>query len=410
MNSYQKSEELFLRATKVIPEGIYGTRKPGFVLPKASPYFAARGAGGHYWDVDGNEFIDFMCGYGPNVLGHAHPEVDAAVRERVSQGFSFNQPTEEMVELAELMTRLVPIADWAVFAKNGSDVTTWAIRVAREHTERSKILATKGTYHGSHAWCAAYPAGVTAEDKANIVYFNWNDLEQFERLVEKHRGDVAGVIMTPYYHPACAPSIMPAEGFWKGVREICDREGMLIILDDIRVGFRVHIQGSYAMFGIEPDLICHAKAMANGYPIAAAMGTKEVLGAAEAVFISGTYFYSPMEMVAALTTLRILEETDAIPEIARMGTRLKEGLESLGKSHGYNVTVSGPAAIPYLSFDDHPDLYHMQTFCREAIARGVFFHPHHNWYICAAHTDEDIDRALEAADAAFKVVREELGG
>lgn len=410
MSKYQKSIDLFLRAAKVIPEGIYGTRKPGFVLPGASPYFVERGEGGHYWDVDGNEFIDFMCGYGPVILGHAHPEVEAAVRDAASRGIAFNHPGEPMVQLAERLVELSSVADWAVFAKNGSDVTTWAIRVAREHTGRKKIAYVKGTYHGSHAWCSSYPAGVLPEDKANILTFDWNRLDQLEALVEANKGEMAGVIMTPYYHPACAMQQMPAEGFWEGIREVCDREGMLIVLDDIRASFRLDIHGNHEVFGIEPDLACYSKSMGNGYPISAAVGRKAIQGAAEAVFLSGTFWYSPVEMAAALTTLRILEETDAIQHMARLGNRLKEGLTEAAARRGYKVTISGPPAIPYMTFDDHPDLYHMQIFAREMIDRGVFIHPHHNWFICAAHTDADIDYTLEMADTAFKVTREELGG
>jgi glutamate-1-semialdehyde 2,1-aminomutase len=192
------------------------------------------------------------------------------------------------------------------------------------------------------------------------------------------------------------------------VRQICDREGLLLILDDIRAGFRLDLRGSHVTFGIEPDLLCFGKAMANGHPISVAMGRGALRAAAESVFLSGTFWFSSVPMVASLTTLRFLEEGDAITHMARLGTRLKEGLEELGAAHGYRVTVSGPPPVPYLTFDDDPDLYHMQVFCREMIARGVFLHPHHNWFVCAAHTDADIDYTLDMADQAFKQTRQEL--
>ena len=403
---YRKSVDLFVRAARVIPEGIYGHKNPGFLLPGESPYYAARASGSRYWDVDGNEYLDFLCGYGPVILGHNHPQVEEAVRRQMDKGIVFNHPGEPMVELAERLVGLISVADWALFAKNGSDVTTWAIRVAREHTGRKKVVMVRGTYHGAHAWCSAYPAGVLPEERANVLKMDWNHPEQLERLVEEHRGEIAAVIMTPYHHPTYAAQVMPAEGYWDSIRRICDREGIVLILDDIRAGFRLDVHGSHEVFGIEPDLVCYAKSIGNGHPIAVAVGREEFREAAEAVFISGTFWFSSVEMVAALTTLRILEETDAIAEMARLGRRLKEGLEELGAAHGFRVTVSGPPALPYLTFDDDPDLYHMQAFCRETIARGVFFHPHHNWFICAAHTDADIDRALEVADAAFAAVRE----
>lgn len=407
--TYQGSVDLFLRAAKVIPEGIYGHKNPAFLLPGACPYYADRVEGSHYWDVDGNEYIDFLCGYGPIVLGHNHPQVEEAVTQQMAKGSCFNHPGEPMVQLAERLVSLIPGADWAVFAKNGSDVTTWAIRVAREYTGRKKIVMVRGTYHGAHAWCTAYPGGVLPEEKANVLQMGWNRLDELERLVEEHHGEIAGVIMTPYHHPTYAAQEMPADGFWAGVHEICNREEMLLILDDIRAGFRLDIHGSQSVFGIEPDLVCYAKAMANGHPIATALGREMLRDAAEAVFLSGTFWFSSVPMVAALTTLRILEETDTIPHMARLGTRLKEGLEERGKAHDYRVTVSGPPALPYMTFDDDPDLYHMQVFCREMIARGVFLHPHHNWFICAAHTEADIDYALEMADVAFDLTRQELG-
>jgi glutamate-1-semialdehyde 2,1-aminomutase len=183
---------------------------------------------------------------------------------------------------------------------------------------------------------------------------------------------------------------------------------MLLILDDIRAGFRLDLRGNHPVFGIEPDLLCFGKSMANGHPISVAMGRERLRDAAEAVFLSGTFWFSSVQMVAALATLRVLEESDAIAHMARLGARLKEGLEELGSAHGYRVTVSGPPAVPYLTFDDDADLYHMQVFCREMIARGVFLHPHHNWFLCAAHTDADIDRTLEMADVAFALTRKEL--
>jgi glutamate-1-semialdehyde 2,1-aminomutase len=266
-----------------------------------------------------------------------------------------------------------------------------------------------GTYHGTHAWCTAYPGGVLPEEKANVLHMGWNRLDELERLAQEHRGEIAGVIMTPYHHPTYATQEMPADGFWAGVREVCEREGALLILDDIRAGFRLDVHGCLPIFGIEPDLVCYAKAMGNGHPIAAAVGRDALRDAAEAVFLSGTFWFSSVPMVAALTTLRILETTDAIPKMARLGTRLQKGLAERATVYGFRVTVSGPPALPYMTFDDDPDLYHIQVFCREMIARGVFLHPHHNWFLCAAHTEADIDYALEMADVAFDLTRRELG-
>jgi glutamate-1-semialdehyde 2,1-aminomutase len=399
---FRRSGELFTRAVRVIPKGIYGHKNPDFLLPGHSPYYAQRAQGGRTWDVDGNEYLDLLCGYGPILLGHNHPQVEEAVQRQMARGNCFNQPGEAMVELAECLVARVPGADWALFAKNGSDVTTWAVRVAREHTARPKIVMVRDTYHGAHAWCSLYPGGVLPEDKAHVLEMGWNRLDELEALVALHRGQIAALIAAPYHHPVSAAQQMPAEGFWRGVRQICDREGMLLILDDIRAGFRLDPRGSHAHFGIEPDLFCFGKSLANGHPLSVAMGREELRDAAEAVFVSGTFWFAPAPMVAALATLQVLDETGAVAHMARLGARLAAGLQQLGADHGLPVTVSGPPALPYMTFDDDgEDLPLMQAFCREMIARGVFLHPFHNWFLCAAHTEADIDEVLEAAGAAF---------
>jgi glutamate-1-semialdehyde 2,1-aminomutase len=401
---YQRSAALFARAVQVIPKGIYGHKNPEFTLPGYSPYYADRAQGGRYWDVDGNEYLDLLCGYGPILLGHNHPQVEAAVRAQMAKGGCFNQPGEAMVELAERLVDQVPGMDWALFAKNGSDVTTWAVRVAREHTGRPKIVMVRDTYHGAHAWCSVYPGGVLPEDRAHVLEVGWNRVDELEALVTRHRGQIAALIAAPYHHPVSAVQQMPAKGFWDSVRQICEQEGMLLILDDIRAGFRLDPRGSHVPFGIDPDLICFGKALANGHPLSVAMGRAGLRQAAEAVFISGTFWFAPAPMVAALATLRVLEETDAIAHMARLGERLGAGLAQLAAAHGFRVTVSGPPALPYMTFEGDEDLARMRAFCREMMARGVFLHPHHNWFLCAAHSGEDIAFVLEMADEAFGVL------
>ena len=406
---FDQSLALFARAAKVIPEGIYGHQNPAFVLPGACPYFVESAQGSRFRDVDGNTYIDFQCGYGPVVLGHAHPAVEKAVSEQLQKGACFSHPDKIMVQLAEHLTELIAIAEWAIFAKNGSDVTTYSIRVAREFTGRKKIIMAGGAYHGAHAWCTAYPGGVLPEESANICHIRWNRLDDIETCVAENRDQIAGIILTPYHHPTYAIQELPADGFWKGVRNICNRENIVLILDDIRAGFRLDVHGSQAAFGIDPDIVCYAKAMANGYPISTAVGRQKFREAAEQVFFAGTFWFAPAPMAAALATLHILETENTIAEMQRLGKRLKDGLEEIGAAQRFRVTVSGPPALPYMTFDDHPDLYHMQVFCREMIAMGIFLHPHHNWFICGAHTDTDIDETLDKAEIAFRKVKKELG-
>ena len=242
--AFTKSQELFERATRVVPSGIYGHQTPRVLVPGAYPYFFDHGEGSHIWDVDGNEYIDYMCSYGPIVLGHRHPKVEEAVLAQMRKGSCFNGPTALWVELAEHLVGITPFADWAVFGKNGSDVCTWAIEVARQHTGRAKIAMARGAYHGTHAWCTPMPGGVTAEDTANIVTFAYNDLADLRRVIDQHDGQIAGVIVSPFRHDAFHDQELPAEGFHQGVRQLCDEKGVVHILDDVRAGFRLHLGGS----------------------------------------------------------------------------------------------------------------------------------------------------------------------
>ncbi len=406
--SFARSLALFERAARVIPGGITGHVHPAATLPMASPYYATRAEGCRYWDTDDNEYLDFLCGYGPNVLGARHPEVEAAAERQRAKGDCFNHPTPVMVDLAERLVALVDFAAWAVFGKNGSDMTTWALQVAREHTGRKKILMAHGAYHGSHAWCTPGHGGLIEEDHMHVHGFPWNDLEAFETLLRQHRGQVAGVMVTPFHHPAFADMQLPAPGFLQGVQTACRREGVVLILDDVRCGFRLHLGGSHRVFGFEPDISCFSKAIANGHPLSAAVGRKELAKAAGKVFLTGSFWNNAVPMAAAMATLDVLERDDVPAHLARMGTRLREGMTALAAKHGVPVRYTGMEAMPFLSFADERNFFRSQTFCREAVRRGVFFHPHHNWFLCAAHREADIDEALAASDAAFEIVKEEF--
>lgn len=407
---YRATRELFQRAAAVIPGGIYGHAAPASLVPGALPYFAARAKGCRYWDVDGNEFIDFMCGYGPIVLGYNDPVVDEAAERQRREGNCFNHPTERMVELAELLVQRVEFADWAVFGKNGSDMTTWATQVAREVTGRKKIVKIKGAYHGIDPWCTPGHGGLIPEDTQHIHTFAWNDLDGFERLLRRYPDQIAGLILTPYHHPVFADQVMPAHGFLPGLEELCRKRGIVLILDDIRAGFRLHPGGSHCVFGFTPDLICFCKALANGYALSACLGRRELRKSANAVFLTGSYWNSAVPMAAALACLAEMERVDAIAKIFNAGERLWIGLENAAAKHGYSVRLSGPPALPYMTFKNDPDFRLMQRFCAEAALEGVFYHPHHNWFVSVAHSEMDIDAAVERSDKAFARMAAETCG
>ncbi len=405
---FDKSMELFNRARAVIPGGIYGHLSPAVLVPGKYPYYAQRGEGGYYWDPDGNRYIDWMCGYGPMILGYNHPKVEAAVDEQRKNADCFNHPTPVMVELAELLVDTVKIADWAIFAKNGSDTTTYAVQVARQSTGRDKVIACKGAYHGAHAWCTPGHGGLTDADRVNVLMSEWNNLELFRKLVDEHPNQVAAIILTPYHHPAFADSVLPAPGFYEGIRSLCDRNGIVLIIDDVRAGFRLDLRGSDQYFGFDADILCFSKALGNTYPISACVGRDDLRLSASDVFFTGSFWGGGISMAAAIATIKELKETNAVAHMMHIGKLLQDGIRETGAKHGYEMSVTGPPTIPYASFACERDFMRQQVFCAEVTARGAFFHPHHNWFISAAHTEADVEHTLTACDEAFAIVKEKF--
>ena len=407
---FTRSDALLARAQKVVPHGIYGHQSPKLLTLGSYPSFLARAEGCRFWDVDGNEYIDFMCAYGPMVVGYRHPRVEAAARAQAEKADCLDMPGEVWVDLAELLVDITPFADWAVFAKNGSDATTWSLAVARAHTGRPKIVMAAGTYHGVGAWCTPGLAGIPPSARADILTFAYNDVDDLKRVVDEHRGEIAGVIVTPFRHEAFHDSEMPAPGFLEGVRALCDQEGIVMIFDDVRAGFRLHLGGSGEYFGVRPDITCYCKAIGNGYPLAAGLGRDYLRGAAEQVFFTGSYWTAYVAMAAGIATIETLRDEGGIERMDAMGKRLREGLDQQARSLGLAVHQSGPPAIPFMTFVGDATFEKNRLFCGECARRGVFFHPHHNWFLSAAHTEADIDETLGVTEVAFKAVKERYGG
>jgi glutamate-1-semialdehyde 2,1-aminomutase len=408
--TFDRSSALMERARRVIPSGIYGHQSPQLLTHGSYPSFLARGEGCRIWDVDGNEYIDFMCSYGPIVLGHRHPRVEEAVRAQIGRVDCQNLPGEPWVELAELLVSITPCADWAVYGKNGSDATSWANAVARAHTGRDKVIVAAGAYHGSHAWCTPNPMGITEAERSDVLTFQYNDVQDLERVVGEHRGQVAAIMLCPFRHDVFHDEELPAPGFHDGVRALCDREGIVLILDDVRAGFRLHLGGSGEALGLRPDLTCYSKAVANGYALSVGMGREELRTAAEQVYFTGSFFTAAVSMAAAIATINALRDEGGIEKITAAGTRFREGLDQEARSLGLAITQSGPPAIPYLTFDADENFERSRLWAGECARRGVFVHPHHNWFLCAAHSDADIDEALVVTEAAFKIVKDKFGG
>jgi glutamate-1-semialdehyde 2,1-aminomutase len=374
------------------------------------PQFMARGEGARVWDVDGREFIDLMCTFGPILLGHAHPEVDAVAAATAGRGDVLNNPGPEMVELAELLVAEVEHADWAMFAKNGSDVNNLAVVVARAHTGRRKVLMARGSYHGIGGWALPPESpGTTVEDHANTVFFGYNDLDSLEAaVIEAGEGDVAAIVCTPHRHEVFIDQEPADPEFARGVREICDRIGAMLIIDDVRCGARIDLRGGWAAHGVAADLSAWSKSLANGYPLAVLLGAGPLAEAAAKVTATGSFWYAAAPMAAALTTVRLLKETNGIERMQLAGRRLQDGLRAQAESHGFAVSVTGPPQMPLLLFAHDPGYAKSLAWAGACADRGVYLHPVHNWFLSTAHDDATIDEALERIDAAFADLPERL--
>jgi glutamate-1-semialdehyde 2,1-aminomutase len=398
------------RARRVIPNGMYGHLNTAR-LGEDYPQFFARGEGARVWDVDGREFIDLMCTFGPILLGHAHPEVDAAYAATAARGDVLNGPGPEMVELAETLVDQVAHADWLMFAKNGTDATTLAVLVARAQTGHRKVLVARGSYHGIAAWSARPEAvGMTPEDHANTVFFEYNDLASAEAAVaEAGEDDIAAIVCTPHRHDVFRDQEDVDPAFAHGVRALCDRVGAALVLDDVRCGLRIDPRGSWEPVGVRPDLSAWSKSLANGYPLAALMGAEPFREAAGSITATGSFWLAGAPLAAALTTLRVLEESGGIATMRASGRRLQDGLVAQAAAHGLAVTVTGPPQMPLLLFTDDPEFSKTRAWAQACARHGVYLHPIHNWFLSTAHDQATIDAALERTDEALREVRNAYG-
>lgn len=394
---HHRSEALYERACTVIPGGIPGIRAPENFVRGAYPVLLADGRGGRVHDVDGNEFIDLLLGYGPIILGHGETAVDRAADERARHGFCLNLPSPPMIELAERLAALLPAAEQSLFFKTGSDATSAAVRIARTHTGRDLVL--RCGYHGWHDWCLEADPGVPQRTRQEVWSFAYNDTTQLEELLQRHAGSVAAIIITPIGHEFDRQIEPPHPDFLPAVRTLADEHGVVLIFDEVRSGFRVHLAGAQGLYDVQPDLTALGKAMANGYPVTAVTGRRSVMMSATRTFISSTYFPNSMEMAAALATLQLLEEEAVVDAIAERGSRLCAELTAIVDETGLPVTLSPYPSMPFLHFD--PALAAEQPARRDRFygrlaEAGVFAHPRHHGFLCWRHDDDDLDQVLDA--------------
>jgi glutamate-1-semialdehyde 2,1-aminomutase len=400
----KRNKELIERARRVIPGGMYGHQSVG-LLPDVYPQFFIRAEGTRLWDADGNQYIDYMCAYGPNLLGYGHEAVEAAAAAQQRLGDTMTGPSEIMVDLAEKFVSLVGHAGWAIFCKNGTDATSMAVVLARAHSNRRKILVARKTYHGSASWCTPRPAGVLAEDRAHIVYYEYNNAASLEAAFEAAGQDVAGVIATALRHEIFEDQVLPDPGFARTARRLCDESGALLIVDDVRAGFRLARDCSWSTVGIQPDLSAWGKVIANGYPISALLGSEKAREAAQKIFVTGSFWFSGVPMAAAIATLNQIEKSDYLERMEKTGRMLRDGLDRQAASYGFGLRQTGPPQMPQIFFEDDPDFRLKYCWTEEALIRGVYLHPYHNMFISAALTESDVKTTLDVTDQAFEAAK-----
>jgi len=404
-----KSLALYEEATALVPGGVLGARKPTDFINGEYPIFLESGKGCRLVDVDGNEFIDFLCGYGPIILGYREEEVDEAVYQQIrDKGFCFTLTQKFQNLLAKKLTQLVPSSEMSIFLKTGSDATTAAIRIARAHTGRLKVM--RCGYHGWHDWCVEMKGGIPSKFWEDVYEFQYNRLDQIEELMAAHGHDTAAIIMTPFGHPNHQKMQTPEPGFLQGVRDLADKYGTVLVYDEIRTGFRLTMGGAQKLYGVTPDLTVLGKAMANGYPLSVVTGKKKVMMEAESkLFISSTFFPNSEAFVAALKTIEILERDNVLESIWKKGTGLMEKIQGLIDTHDVGAELSGVAPMFYITFKkEETGAYKAKRkdFYTQLIRKGFFFTPFHHSYISHRHTAKELDLTIKAMDETFAFIKE----
>jgi glutamate-1-semialdehyde 2,1-aminomutase len=417
----RRSLELYCRALELIPGGTQlVSRRPTRFANGISPVYARRARGARFWDVDGNEYIDWVSGIGAIILGYADPVVDRAVCEQIQSGNNYSINHELEIELAEELVRTIPCAEMVRYAKTGGEACTIAVRIARGATGRDKVLFCG--YHGWHDWYLAAnlaaeanlnthlfpgiePIGVPRALAGTALPFPYGDLAALGQLLDEHKGEVAAVIMEPLR------SEQPPAGYLEGVARLTRAHGAVLIFDEVSSGFRIHIGGAQAHVGVTPDLAVLAKAISNGYPMAAVVGQRVVMEAAGRMFISSTYWSDTIGLRAALTTLRELRKRDVPAGLHRLGAELQQGLNAAAEETGMAVRSGGLVVHPSLQFQVEDPVLKTKLgtlFIQEMAKRGC--HGYTSFYLNAAQGAAEVEQTVDAARETFALMQEGLAG
>jgi glutamate-1-semialdehyde 2,1-aminomutase len=434
---YAKSAELYARALTVIPGGVNSTARAAFSGWEPHPIFADHAEGSTLVDVDGNEYIDYLLGLGPMLLGHRPTDVTDAVSERIhSAGTVFAMPTAPEIDLAQAIVDVIPSVESVRIVNTGTEGVLYGLRLARAYTGRTKVIRFEGQYHGfsdgiywskhpdlalagsdARPIALAQGPGVPAEMGDSLIIAQWNDLEMIERIFAENPEQIAAVITEPIMcNTGC---ILPREGYLEGLREITSRYGAVLIFDEVITGFRIALGGAQAALGVTPDLTVMAKGLGGGFPVAALGGKREIMDLASdgRVSIAGTYSGNTIAISSALASLHHLSSQASYADLYRRSDRLREGLSQLMREKSVAGSVVGMGPVYQVWFADaeihnyrdaarhaRPDLFRL--WWEEMLERGVLFHPGHleNLFLSFAHSDADIEATLERADASLDAV------
>ncbi len=422
-----RSGELFEAAQRVIPGGVNSPAR-AFGPVGGQPLFITRGRGSKVYDADGREYIDYVCSWGPLILGHAPPRVVEALKRICEQGTSFGAPTEIEVKMARLVTDLVPGVEMVRMVNSGTEATMSAVRLARGYTGREKVIKFEGCWHGhadsfliragSSALTMGVPSspGVTAGTAEGTVTAPYNDLEAVQRIVAENTDEIAAIIVEPV--AGNMGVIPPAGGFLEGLRELTARSGIVLIFDEVITGFRVHPGGAQALYGITPDLTTLGKIIGGGLPVGAFGGSREIMShispLGKGVSQAGTLSGNPLAMTAGYETLRQLREPGAYEALEGKAAALEAGFRENLKSLGLPFRLNRVGSMMTLFFTDRPptryeaavasDQDAFARYFRLMLEQGVYLAPSQfeATFVSLAHTDADIDRTVKAQYTALK--------
>ena len=406
---------MYQRAMEIIPGGTQLiSRRPGRYAHGVSPVFANRAAGARIWDVDGNEYIDWVSGIGAIILGYADPVVDAAVKAQIDLGTNYSISSELEIELAEELIETIPCAEMVRYARSGGEACAIAVRIARGATGRDIVLFCG--YHGWHDWYLAAnlsadaslnehlfpgiePTGVPAGLAGTAFPFPYGDLAALSELLSEHHGKVAAIIMEPLR------SEMPPDGYLAGVKQLAEKNGAVFIFDEVSTGFRLSSAGVQPVVDVVPDMAVFAKSISNGYAMGAVVGSRDVMAPAANMFISSTYWGETIGLRAALTTLQEIRNRDVPGLVKQTGQTLKRELNSVAEEIGVPIRCAGIDVHPHLKFDvDDADLGgKLATFyIQEMAKRGC--HGYASFYLNAAQGPAEIDQTVSAAREVFALI------